>query len=563
MNARNGLATGRDRLQRVVRMAMDPAYRRDERAHHHAFLQFASQYGPALQWDCTQGTPPTRPVLLVGIGFPDGVQTELGLLKGLQIAGLTPVVLTRRDRWLQRYYALAGVERPLCWDEFLAPSSRPALKDIMDSLQSVEDLLRLEYGGARIGRVTAATLLRRFWLGSLNVRDPQIRRRLGSAIASAMGHARAAHAIVRHVKPQLALFADRGYSPQGELFDVCLAEGIDVITWNVAHKSNTLMLKRYTAANRDEHHTSLSPESWRRLQAMEWTPAHRRRLQEELSRCYASGEWYSEVGTQFHTRTVEPSAVRSKLGLDPDKKTAVIFPHIFWDGTFFWGTDLFRSYEEWFLETVKAACANPAVNWIIKVHPGHLVKMARQRRHEVPLEVAAIQRHIGRLPGHVRLLPADTEISTLSLFGVMDYGLTVRGTVGLEAASFGIPVLTAGTGRYDGRGFTMDSRTREEHLTKVARIHDIPPLSPEQRELAERFAYGVFVMRPLPLSTMTMEYERDATASLKTRIHARTKDDWLRAPDLQAFAEWIADRHRIDFLRDDELADDLAHQHRG
>ncbi len=83
-----------------------------------------------------------------------------------------------------------------------------------------------------------------------------------------------------------------------------------------------------------------------------------------------------------------------------------------------------------------------------------------------------------------------------SLFGVMDYCLTVRGTAGIEAARLGVPVLTAGPARYSGLGFTIDSASRAEYLARVARIQDTPPLSDEQRELAERFAYGLFVLRP-------------------------------------------------------------------
>ena len=46
-------------------------------------------------------------------------------------------------------------------------------------------------------------------------------------------------------------------------------------------------------------------------------------------------------------------------------------------GTFFYGTDLFGSYEEWFVETMKIACANPHVNWIVKIHPANIVKNVR------------------------------------------------------------------------------------------------------------------------------------------------------------------------------------------
>jgi hypothetical protein len=138
-------------------------------------------------------------------------------------------------------------------------------------------------------------------------------------------------------------------------------------------------------------------------------------------------------------------------------------------------------------------------------------------------------------------------MSTLSLYSIMDYCVTVRGTVGIEAASFGIPVLTAGTGRYDRLGFTIDSDSKAQYLDRLTRIANIPPLSADQRGLAERFAYGVFVLRPLRLRTVTMEYQRDAKASLRTKVSVPEGQTLRSATDLRSLAEWIQ-REEEDYL---------------
>ena len=49
------------------------------------------------------------------------------------------------------------------------------------------------------------------------------------------------------------------------------------------------------------------------------------------------------------------------------------------------------------------------------------------------------------------------------------------------------------------RGFTLDSSTRQEYLQKLSTLETYPRLSAEQVELAERFAYGVFLCRELSL----------------------------------------------------------------
>ena len=130
----------------------------------------------------------------------------------------------------------------------------------------------------------------------------------------------------------------------------------------------------------------------------------------------------------------------------------------------------------------------------------------------------------------------------------MDYCLTVRGTIGFEAASHGIRVLTAGTGRYDHRGFTTDSATRDEYLRRLSCIQTIPRLSAAERELAERFAYGLLVLRPLWLTTFTIEHDRDVEATTRIWFNARSREEMRNAADSRALAAWAGDRSAEDFI---------------
>jgi hypothetical protein len=120
--------------------------------------------------------------------------------------------------------------------------------------------------------------------------------------------------------------------------------------------------------------------------------------------------------------------------------------------------------------------------------------------------------------------------------------------VGIESAVFGVPVVTAGTGRYDRRGFTLDSSTREEYLERLATLEKTPPLSAGQIELAERYAYGVFLGRPLTLSSMSLEYARDGKATPKVKVHCQTRDQWLASPDVRKLSAWLSDGNLEDML---------------
>jgi hypothetical protein len=534
-----GLLPAADTVLRWASVAGDPARRRAELEAYREFLQFKREFGSAFGAPLHGAGQALKRALVVSIGLVDTIKVELALIKGLELAGYAPVVLADRHGWCAKYYEAVGVGRMVFWDEFLEPTDPSDAERVLDRVGSVADLVALEYLGARVGKYAASTALRHLRVGSLDLGCAETRRCLIRHLASAKAYARASQRLVAAVRPQLALSVDPGYTPRGELYDACLAAGIDTVTWNAAHRSNALMLKRYAVGNRDVHPASLSGDSWKQIREESWTDVQQHALREELYQSYVSGDWYSEVGTQFNTRVLHPHEVRGRLDLDQIRKTAVIFPHIFWDGTFFWGTDLFCSYEEWFVETVRAAIANPEVNWVIKIHPAHQVKNARDGFLGECAEVRAIREQIGQLPAHVETIPADSDINTFSLFDVMDYCVTVRGTIGIEAASFGIPVLTAGSGRYDRRGFTIDSDSREEYLARLACLHTVPRLSTAQRELAERYAYGVFVRRPLPLTTVALEFEKDGKASRRTRVNVRSPEELRTARDLRAFSSWV------------------------
>ena len=318
--------------------------------------------------------------------------------------------------------------------------------------------------------------------------------------------------------------------------------------WNGGYKSNLLFFKRYHPGNEREHSFSLSPESWRRICSVPWKPDYSRKVREELFRCYQTQDWFSSVGTQFGKKILSQQMTRQTLGLSSDKKVAVIFPHILWDGSFFWGEDLFDDYTHWFVETIRAACANPRLQWVVKLHPAHVVKAKKENIAGRPQELELIENAFGTLPAHVKAVYPETELSTYSLFEIADYTVTVRGTVGIESALFGVPVVTAGTGRYDHRGFTLDSSTPEEYLQKLAILETYPRLSAEQVELAERFAYGVFFCRPLSLSSVSLEFERDSVATWKVAVHCQTRQQWLASQDMRRLAGWIADGKAEDML---------------
>jgi hypothetical protein len=190
------------------------------------------------------------------------------------------------------------------------------------------------------------------------------------------------------------------------------------------------------------------------------------------------------------------------------------------------------------------------------LHPDLVWKLKYEGYTGELRDLIAIRGSIGVLPDHVRLVLPDTDISSYSFFSITDYCLTVRGTIGIEMSCHGIPVITAGTGRYSGLGFTIDSDTAGQYLARLADIASIPPMSPEQVHLARKFAYTLFKGRLWPMRSFEMtkmpieETGHPLDHDVVPRLHSHRQLEV--AIDLQDLVKWI-NSSDPDYLHSDRL----------
>ena len=466
---------------------------------------------------------------------------EAWVAKAFQMAGFETMMLSDRRYDFLQYYWLAKNKAVIDFEDYDTLDDADWVERKLPKLTKLADWLALTYRGVHVGRLAVATAMRALRIGQLDFEDPSIKATMREYLSGSVRATLASIRLFDEVRPARVLIMDRGYSGQGEIFDIALSRGIDTIVWHWGYKSNRLAFKRYSLDNSRDHHLCPTSASWQRICSLPWKPEYGRRIRQELFHCYKTQDWFSMVGTQFSKQLLSGEDTRKRLGIPLDRKIALIFPHILWDGSFFTGEDLFDDYTHWLAHTIRAACQNPHIEWIVKLHPAHVVKANKQGIPGSPRELDVIEREVGSLPPHVKLIRHDCDLSTYSLFEIADYAVTVRGTVGIEAALHGIPVITAGTGRYDRRGFTLDSVSREEYLSKLANLHSYPRLTPEQIELAERYAFLIFCCQPFELSSVSLEYNRDALATPRMSVHCRTRQQWLDSPDMRRLSAWIAD----------------------
>jgi hypothetical protein len=519
------------------------------------YWSFRRRYGSILR-----PTPPaTRGIALIASLSYATYQIKLeGMFtKAFQRNGLEPVVVVPPDSELpRRYFELFGVERFITLDDYLGPERESAATREADALlarvQSPSDLKTLTFRGADVGREALSTVSRYLHEGGVDLDDPRAQELLARLLPAAVRTALAAEALLDELQPELVLFNERNYADQGPLCDIALLRGLNVVQFVSGFEDDTMVFKRYTAETKAIHPRSLADASWERVKRLDWTSERDGELEREFARRYDKDATFLARWNQGWTRRMPREEIERRLGLDPARKTAVIFSHVLWDANMFFGRDLFADQEEWFVETARAACENRRVNWVVKLHPANVWKRRRDGVTGELDEHVAIGEQVGRLPDHVKLLEPDTEISTWSLFDVTDYGVTIRGSIGFELPCFGKPALTAGTGFYSGRGFTVDSDTRDDYLARIARIEEIPPPTREQIELARKHAYALFTLRQTRFTSFRSVFkplaEIDDPYEATIEITARAADELARAEDLGRLGDWAVDSRDLDYL---------------
>lgn len=459
----------------------------------------------------------------------------------------TVVLLRRSAPIFERIFRAAGPTRFVYLDEFITESirhqARARAEEVVEGISDTESFLTFEENGFRIGRNVLSLVLREFRSGQMNLSSLDQQTRIREVLAESLATISVADSLLDDISPNLAIFNERGYTPGGELFDACHLRDIDTVQWVGAPKSDSLLFKRYSLSNRAVHPLSLSDETWAFLNTIPWTEKLDRQLMGRLRSHYETGAWFNRQKLQEGKAIKTKGDVYAQLELDPTKKTAVIFCHILYDATFFYGESLFPDYKAWLIETVRGAIGNPALNWVIKAHPVNVWRSKTDGAAIEQLEATALQEAFGDLPDHIRFMPADTDINTFSLFDAIDYGLTVRGTIGTELPCFGIPIVTAGTGRYSGRGFTIDPATPEKFRQTLATLHDMPRLSERTAKAARRYAYGTFFLRPQPIQSFELDFHalRFGSKDLAVNVYLRNSLNVQNgeAADLNAIAEWM------------------------
>jgi hypothetical protein len=473
--------------------------------------------------------------------------------------GFRPVQIVDDANLATRYTRRLPGLRQVAWNRYNPQPRRAELaraRQLMVAMSATRDMLELRIDECAVGRNVLSAFMRRHRIGKIDW--PAHKPELVADVAQAIAALRAARDCIADLQPVAVLMNERGYSPYGEFFDAALLAGKRVAQYVASHRDDARVFKAYTPKTRTNHPYALSPQTWQEALRLPADDDWGRAVLERWESYYRDRTWFNFQRLQHRAKLLDERAIAEELRLDLRKKTAVIYPHIFSDATFFYGDSLYEDYVDWFVDSVRCANRNSAVNWILKLHPVNVWrKEVDGRQRQQYAELLALEQAGITLEPHVKVLQPDTPVSSWSLYQASDFCLTVRGTVGFENAALGKSVIVAGSGHYSGLGFTREPASIEEYRDTLLRLPDIPPLDAPGRRNALRFGYAQLLRKPYPMGNYRMRYSAEPGVfhplNGELEITQTTAEGFFEEPRARRWVEWLTTDTNTDCAAVDEV----------
>jgi hypothetical protein len=343
----------------------------------------------------------------------------------------------------------------------------------------------LEWNGLNVGKNVRSSITRYLQGAALTGHEAIVREYAYSGLVQACAAARA----YDRFDPWRIFMSHGTYIDWGPALHTAFNRGIPVTGWKASYLSWHFYLRHVEDPRRIDF-KKLSRTCWDEIRSKDLTPEEEARLDKFLVDRYHNKVSFDMKSLKTYRKDV--SELKKKYA-PADKPVWAVLAHINWDSVSDYAPMAYPSFDDWMVDTIRHAITIPDVQWLIKVHPIEAWDNPASGVQRL------IEREFPTLPDHVRVIPAEEDISPANMFELIDGGVTVYGTAGLELALMGKPVILGGEAHYGGLGFTHEGLTPILYRELLRKAATLTPLNEQQRADVRKYAYSHFVQRQIPL----------------------------------------------------------------
>lgn len=466
--------------------------------------------------------------------------------------------ITTKKKYLQNLYLkLSNISL-----HFIEDINKVNLKDKNKLNQEIKKLnnfisyKNFYYQSIPLGKMAISTYCRQNTTGILKLNFREQFEKTNNLIIYIMKAKFWMDSIIDDLQEPIALFTEVFMEEYGGLYYSSLLKDISIIQFSGTEKDNAFNIRHLNSESDRTHITSMSSENKKKYLNLKINKKIEEGINDNFKNRY-SNKWFRASISWPNTINIDRHEARKRLDINPNQKVAIIYSHILYDTLFFNGEDIYSSYAEWFVESVKLACKNKDILWFIKIHPSNLwrgeLNDPNQLNGEYE-EIRLIKENIKDLPKNIRIIYPDTIYSPLTWLNLTDYGITVRGTSGIELAALGKIVITAGTGRYETIGITKNPTNIYEYEHYMSGLQNLIQLEADVLEKAKKFAYFTFCMKPFKLGFLKLIPKKGVSNSTHfIDMKFKLNFDNFSENDIEQISKlvnWLPKKKEVNLLND-------------
>ena len=232
----------------------------------------------------------------------------------------------------------------------------------------------------------------------------------------------------RHV--DLVVMSHGMYASWGAIREYCEENAIDYITWGRSYFEKMVAVVKNSTINEgiSQQYADLAsehPEELRRLvRSIDARISNRRASRDTV-------DYYAYLKDDTETPDPVAHAIRSH-----PNKVAAVFLSIPWDGTVYGANGEFRGQREFIRQIVLNARENPQILYVFRAHP-----MEHKENEKAADQIRAMS---GQQLKNVIVIDAHSKLTSYELMTLVDLNIVYSGTLALEIAHAGLPLLVCG-----------------------------------------------------------------------------------------------------------------------
>lgn len=347
-----------------------------------------------------------------------------------------------------------------------------------------DQLTTFQYMGVQVGSHAQVAAIRYFLSGRIDLDNPKEEAILREKLIYAMITVKVASEIIKKDNPDTVFMLHGIYSSWGPFLSYFHNHRKDTYVYD----NKLAKLGYFTFHHNCEPYKIFGQDAWIKFSSSPLRAEEMSQLSVYINKRFEGrlGE-YSMYKGDFHDLDAKNLVLKSLFEKDYSRRY-ILYPNVSWDGSIKgYTSETFKDMFDWLDKTVDFFKKNKNYQLIIKSHPAEIIT----DKCNVSLESYLKEKH-GLLPDNIVVLSPDVAIKSYDLMDKAVLSITYDGTIGLELALLGLPVLVAGDSHYKEAGVVKKIETLSEYYNLIENPEELVLFAKSHIELAKKYAYFYF-----------------------------------------------------------------------